>query len=89
MSFPNLKINIPKDEESVGSKRSFQSPIPTKIQLICPPAPRKVIDKTRRLIIRPLNFEIGVDINFDNLNLDSNTESDNITPPKIKRYKND
>jgi len=87
MSFPNLKINIPKDEESVGSKRSFQSPIPTKTQLICPPAPRKVIDKTRRLIIRPLNFDLN--INLDNLKLDSDTDFDNTTPPKIKRYKND
>jgi len=87
MSFPNLKINIPKDEESVGSKRSFQSPIPTKTQLICPPAPRKVIDKTRRLIIRPLNFDLN--INLDNLKLDSDTDFDNTTPPKIKRVKND
>jgi len=87
MSFPNLKINIPKDEESVGSKRSFQSPILTKTQLICPPAPRKVIDKTRRPIIRPLNFDLN--INLDNLKLDSDTDFDNTTPPKIKRVKND
>jgi len=87
MSFPNLKINIPKDEESVGSKRSFQSPIPTKTQLICPPAPRKVIDKTIHPVIRPLNFDLN--INFDNLKLDSDTDFDNTTPPKIKRVKND
>jgi len=87
MSFPNLKINIPKDDESVGSKRSYQSPVPTKTQLICPPAPRKVIDKTRRPIIRPLNFDLN--INFDDFKLDSIAEFDNITPPKIKRSKND
>jgi len=87
MSFPNLKICIPKDDESVGSKRSYQSPVPTRTQLICPPAPRKVIDKTKRPIIRPLNFDLK--INFDDFKLDSNTESDSITPPKIKRAKND
>ena len=87
MSFLNLKINIPKDEESVGSKRSYKSPVPTRTQAICPPAPHKVIDKTKRPIIRPLNFDLN--INFDNFKLDSNTDSDNTTPPKIKRTKND
>jgi hypothetical protein len=87
MSFPTLKISIPKDEESVGSKRSYQSPVPTKTTLICPPAPHKVIDKTKRPIIRPLNFDLN--INFDDFKLDSIAEFDNTTPPKIKRYKND
>jgi hypothetical protein len=87
MSFLNLKINIPKDEESVGSKRSYQSPVPTRTIPICPPAPRKVIDNTRRPIIKPLNFDLN--INFDDFKLDSNTESDSMTPPKIKRSKND
>ena len=87
MSFPNLKISIPKDDVFVGSKRSYQSPVPTRTQLICPPAPRKVIDNTRRPIIKPLNFDLN--INFDDFKLDSIAEFDNITPPKIKRSKND
>jgi hypothetical protein len=87
MSFPNLKICIPKDDEFVGSKRSYQSPVPTRTTPICPPAPRKVIDKTRRPIIKPLNFDLN--INFDDFKLDSIAEFDNITPPKIKRSKND
>lgn len=89
MSFLNLKISIPKDDEFVGSKRSYQSPIPTRTIPICPDAPRKIIDKTRRTIVRPLNLDFNLNINFDDFKLDSNIESDNTTPPKIKRSKSE
>lgn len=89
MSLPNLKISIPKDNEFVGSKRSYQSPVPTRTTLICPDAPRKNIERIKRTIIRPLNLDFNLNINFDDFKLDSNTDSDNTTPPKIKRTKND
>ena len=74
-----ISIRIPKNEEFVGNKR-FLTPIQKRNEPVCPDAPCKPkIERQNRPSVRLLNF----DLNFDDCNLDD------LTPPKIKRIRND